>query len=518
MKKRSSWMIGVVAFSFPLASVLLSRPAHADLYHAVESGETLQSVASQYHLGADALRSLNKLQDLSDTAALPSMLLRIPDGKEKAPIIESSTRSRTVSNVGATTSVTATSVTTSSSASYAPRNATPIAAQDNTPGRGVITKSFLYAVQVGDTLESIASRHTAAGYPVTVQAIRSKNAGSDNLAVGRTLVIPVQSTTYTAPAPERSTSALRSLVSVDSSLPQVQQQPLFSTPMATQQLPSNPANNARRGPTVLSSRSYFPSADMTRGGSRLDGARIVGPNEDAAVTGTPLSKLRPRAGTVAPRATLSALAQVARISRTGARIRRLPEADAVTLYACDNGTEVAVTQQKGIWSAIFMSDGSTGWVPTRYLRFTGQSVDRSLLVTAAANTPDAELSSSDGRWQSGNPMVAQALTWLGTRYVYGGEGHNGIDCSSLVQHAFAACGYRLPRTAAEQERVGNAVDPSNLQAGDRLYFSASGTRVDHTGLYMGNGLFVHASGRGRQVMVSRLSDRHNWNIFVSARR
>lgn len=115
-------------------------------------------------------------------------------------------------------------------------------------------------------------------------------------------------------------------------------------------------------------------------------------------------------------------------------------------------------------------------------------------------------------------MVLAALKWLGTRYVYGGEGRNGIDCSSLVQHAFADCGYRLPRTAAEQARVGRPVDPANLQPGDRLYFSASGTRIDHTGLYMGNGQYVQASGRGRAVIVSNLFEPHSWNIFVCARR
>jgi cell wall-associated NlpC family hydrolase len=60
--------------------------------------------------------------------------------------------------------------------------------------------------------------------------------------------------------------------------------------------------------------------------------------------------------------------------------------------------------------------------------------------------------------------------------------------------------------------------PAQLRAGDRLYFSASGSRVDHTGLYMGDGLFVHASGSGRQVMVSNLFTPRNWNIFVGARR
>ncbi len=508
MKKRS-WFIGVIALSFPLA--LSMRPAQADVYHSVESGETLQSVAAKYHLRADVLRLLNKLQDTADSDVLPSMLLRIPDGKEK---------------ISSTRSPAKTQITTTSSASFAPRtDAAPAAAsKEQTAGRGTLTKSFLYSVQAGDTLESIASRHTAAGYPVTVAAIRSKNAGSDVLAVGRTLIIPVQSLSYTAPVEAKaktSSNLLRAFASSETSDSGMQmpsfQAPLYTTPNVPQPESSTRSAPSRRGPTSLSSRGYSPSAGMARNGSRLDGARVVAPDEEIAVTGTPLSKMTSRQS--APRrATLTPTAQVARIAKTGARIRRLPEAGAVTLYACATGTEIAVMQQSGSWSAILMSDRSTGWIPTRYLRFTGQNVDVSSQVIANVNSNDPEMTSSNGRWASSNPMVAQALTWLGTRYVYGGEGRNGIDCSSLIQHSFAACGYRLPRTAAEQSRIGTPVQPADLQAGDRLYFSASGTRVDHTGLYMGNGYFVHASGRGRQVMVSKLSDRHNWNIFVGARR
>jgi cell wall-associated NlpC family hydrolase len=182
---------------------------------------------------------------------------------------------------------------------------------------------------------------------------------------------------------------------------------------------------------------------------------------------------------------------------------------------------MAVTQQNGTWSAVLMSDRSTGWVPTKYLRFTGASVDISsqvLMNAAAARSRSTSGLAINGNWNSDHPMVAQALTWLGTRYVYGGTGRNGIDCSALVQTAFRANGVRLPRTAAQQARVGMPVDAQNLQPGDRLYFSASGRRIDHTGLYMGNGLFVHASGSGRGVIVSRLSDSRNWNIFVGARR
>ncbi len=516
MKKCNRWVIGVVALSFPFSPASLFS-ARADSYHSVESGETLSAIATKYRLQTEALRTLNKLQN-ADDEVLPSMLLRIPEASENGELAGIASKN-SVSNARSRR------VTTNASASFAPR--APIS-DSSSSGRGIITKSFLYTVQSGDTIESIAARHSSAGYPVTAKAIRSKNSGNENPVVGSTLIIPVQSQTYVAPlaasastqsAPSRAfNDSIRSFAASngDTALPKFQALPLVTTSDASPSSTRLANSNARRGPTSLGSRGYSPSSGMTRGGVRLDGARVVSPDEDVAVTGTPLSKLNPRS-TTTTRAALNPTAQVARIAKVGARIRRLPQSDAVTLYSCATGTEIAVTQQSGNWSAILMSDRSTGWIPTRYLRFTGQNVDVSSQVVANVSTRDAELN-YNGRWQSNNPMVTQALGWLGTRYVYGGEGRNGIDCSSLVQHAFAACGQRLPRTAAEQARVGTPIQPADLQAGDRLYFSASGTRVDHTGLYMGNGLFVHASGSGRRVMVSKLSERRNWNIFVGARR
>jgi cell wall-associated NlpC family hydrolase len=172
-----------------------------------------------------------------------------------------------------------------------------------------------------------------------------------------------------------------------------------------------------------------------------------------------------------------------------------------------------------MWSAILMSDRSTGWLPTHYLKFTGVSVDiTSQVETTGRQDSDDSVSGYTGGYQSNHPAVRYALRWLGTPYRYGGESTRGIDCSSLVQKSFAACGKKLPRVSRDQAKVGQRVEAKDLQPGDRLYFSASGTHVDHTGIYMGNGLFVHASGGARKVTVSRLSDKRNWNIFVGARR
>lgn len=527
--KLRKWLIasGVTALTAPVAapgapffssigadySMGFLDTAHADVYHASEAGETLASVATRYGVRAETLRTLNRLNDLADDAALPRMLLRVPDGKESWP-----KNGGTAGN---------------SPGGAATRGMGSSATEIPAAGHGIVAKSVVYVVQAGDTLDSIAARYSQGGHSVTADAIRLKNNLTGEPTAGHRLMVPLQSMTYRAPQPavtsfmsaaQRGTprSSPRggatgggAQVSDEMWLPTArevpQPPPLYQTPNG---LPrpgtKSGASKARRGPTALGSRSYFPSPN-------LDGARILGQSEDAPVVGS-TPQPRVRSGMASGAARPAPLARVAQVAHGGARICRLPEARAATLYRCATGTEIAVTKQSGIWSAVLMSDRSTGWMPTKYLRFTGASVDISSQVMTGASERGDSYGIVDGRFTSNHPIVAQALTWLGTRYVYGGRSRRGIDCSALVQTSYRAVGLRLPRTAAEQSRIGTLVNPANLQPGDRLYFSASGTRVDHTGLYMGDGLFVHASGSGRAVMISRLGDRRNWNIFVWARR
>ncbi|HEX8833694.1 MAG TPA: NlpC/P60 family protein [Abditibacteriaceae bacterium] len=516
----------LVCGTFSALSLSLSLPAHADLYHVVESGDTLSSVATRYKVTTDVLRSINKLAETSDRAALPSMLLRVPENGKNTTTLSLPAVS------GSAATVSSSARMTSNRASSPEPSATI----------GSISRSLTYTVQAGDTVESIVTRHAQNGYNVSTESVRARNDISGQPLAGRTIILPLNSTVYRAPAaapvaaiqpssfaPSSSTSSgFRTISSEEGELvggaklsdemwmptarevPQGKP-PVYQAPNAARSARRTP-QLAQRGPTSLSSRSYSPSGD-------LDGVRVLGPREDAPNLGT---TPQPRVRTVAPPSVptvASKLAYVATVAGNGARIRRLPDAEAVTLYKCAAGTEIAVTKQSGPWSAILMSDRSTGWIPTRYLKMTGQSVDISSIPITEQNTPRrANKYAYTGNFSSNHPMVAQALTWLGTPYVYGGTSRRGIDCSALVQTSFRANGYSLPRTAAQQARVGMKVDPSNLREGDRLYFSASGSRVDHTGLYMGNGLFVHASGSGRSVIVSNLFDKRNWNIFVGARR
>ncbi|HEX8394428.1 MAG TPA: C40 family peptidase [Longimicrobium sp.] len=101
-------------------------------------------------------------------------------------------------------------------------------------------------------------------------------------------------------------------------------------------------------------------------------------------------------------------------------------------------------------------------------------------------------------------VVSMARQQLGRRYVFGGTSPRGFDCSGFTQYLMRAFDVNLPRTAAQQARVGREVprDRSLLRPGDLLTFGRGG-RVTHVGVYVGNGRYVHASsGQGRIVESS----------------
>ena len=120
----------------------------------------------------------------------------------------------------------------------------------------------------------------------------------------------------------------------------------------------------------------------------------------------------------------------------------------------------------------------------------------------------------EGRVQT---LLKRALALLGTPYRWGGTTTSGFDCSGLVGYVFrTALGIELPRVSREMASSGERIDRDELVEGDLVFFSR-GKVVDHVGIYIGNGQFVHAPRTGRDVSVSKL-DGYWAQHFVSARR
>ena len=124
--------------------------------------------------------------------------------------------------------------------------------------------------------------------------------------------------------------------------------------------------------------------------------------------------------------------------------------------------------------------------------------------------------------EEGGPRQAKAVqvarSAIGTPYVPGGRNPGGFDCSGLVQWAYKSVGINLPRTAREQSAVGKRITRvEDMRAGDIVAFHHP-RRGYHTGIYVGDGKFVHSPRRRTRVRINSLDDPYFRTTFMGARR
>ena len=117
--------------------------------------------------------------------------------------------------------------------------------------------------------------------------------------------------------------------------------------------------------------------------------------------------------------------------------------------------------------------------------------------------------------QLATSISSLARSYLGSPYRYGGAGPSGFDCSGFVQFVYRQLGIDLPRTAADQWMVLPA--SNELQIGDLVFFSFSGNRVDHVGIYLGQGKFIHANSHRKKVLIEDLGAPWYQKVYLGAR-
>lgn len=120
----------------------------------------------------------------------------------------------------------------------------------------------------------------------------------------------------------------------------------------------------------------------------------------------------------------------------------------------------------------------------------------------------------------GRNVVETARSQIGNRYRAGGASpQKGFDCSGLVWWSYGQHGVKVPRITTDQAKAGKSVSRKSLKAGDIVIFrTGNSPRGLHSGLYCGNGTFIHSPGSGKKVCIDKLSGNYWKDRLIAIRR
>ncbi|MFE9626334.1 NlpC/P60 family protein [Streptomyces sp. NPDC006527] len=126
-----------------------------------------------------------------------------------------------------------------------------------------------------------------------------------------------------------------------------------------------------------------------------------------------------------------------------------------------------------------------------------QESDSSSNTSGSTSSSSSSSSSSDASYATkAEKALAFARAQIGKPYVWGATGPESYDCSGLTQAAWKAAGVTLPRTTYDQVDAGTTVSLANALPGDLIFFYDD---VTHVGIYIGNGMMIHAPKPGAYV-------------------
>ena len=121
----------------------------------------------------------------------------------------------------------------------------------------------------------------------------------------------------------------------------------------------------------------------------------------------------------------------------------------------------------------------------------------------------------------GVEIANYAKQFLGIKYVLGGKTpESGFDCAGFTKYVYKNFGVTLGSIASAQNSIGTDVARDDLKVGDLILFqNEEKTKIGHTGVYLGNGEFIHAANPQRGVVIDNLNTMSYYNTrFVNAKR
>lgn len=174
-----------------------------------------------------------------------------------------------------------------------------------------------------------------------------------------------------------------------------------------------------------------------------------------------------------------------------------------------------ISKVNAYWLKITTKDGKTGYISAnaKYTDYKGSS---------SSNNDNG--SSSLSASAKANKVIELAESYKGrVSYDYGTRNTSKLifDCSSFTEFIFAKVGIDLKWGTKDQKKQGKYVSKSSIKKGDLIFFDTVGKNngvINHVGIYMGNGKFIHNKPSADGVAIDSLNSGWWKGHYVTARR
>jgi cell wall-associated NlpC family hydrolase len=191
-------------------------------------------------------------------------------------------------------------------------------------------------------------------------------------------------------------------------------------------------------------------------------------------------------------------------------LRSAPNNDSHIYRSVPKGTKLNVLAKPNDYYIKVNYNGQAGYISTKYIKYTSGSSDSGYQRPTSGGKADAII-------QTAKSLIGRA------EYDFGTRNHSRLilDCSSFTEYVFEKHGIPLKWGTRYQKSAGSYVSKSNLRKGDLVFFSLSGgSSIQHVGIYISNGEFIHIIERGsaNDVNINNLNTGYWEDNYITARR
>lgn len=192
------------------------------------------------------------------------------------------------------------------------------------------------------------------------------------------------------------------------------------------------------------------------------------------------------------------------VHSTTLNMREKPTSNSQIIYNFKSGDSFIRTGVGVEWSRVVDSKGRTGYVFTEY---TGLAKPTPMPTPVPKYTPPKKTAPAKAN-TIGESIVKEAYKYLGVRYRWANADPSvGFDCSGLTWYVYGRYGIDVPRGSSSYKNAGTVIPYSQIKPGDIIAWKATRRKssIDHVGIYVGNGMMIHASSSNKKVVLANVN-------------